>query len=95
MDVPGSQEEDVERRSVMRLTAENAGYAIIVGMIVTVLVALIVGCVRLAIDIEEKRNVDVLAYGVTLVKSIPVFFLCIGPVVFIPIFALLQRTRVR
>ena len=92
MDLPDGEGGD--RRSAMRITGENVAAAIGIGFVAAVLIGLIAICARIFFDVMDNRPI-VFPNVRDMIIAFPYFFVCIGPVVFIPVFALLQRTRLK
>jgi len=84
-----------ERPSSYRISAGSAGWAVLIRFIATILLALILGCARVFFDVMDNRTVNLLETGKLMITGIPGLSLCVGPIVFFPSFALLQRMRVK
>ena len=80
-------------RSSVSVTARNALAAAAVGFAATVILGIIVTCARIAFDLSDGTSIDLVSIGTDFVMGIPGFFLCVGPIVFVPAFAILQRMK--
>ncbi len=85
---------DEERPSTVRITVENVGFAVGVGLVFTFLITLLAGCAQVFFDVMDNRPVEFSRIWHVL-TTVPYIFLFVGPIIFIPVFALLQRTRLK
>jgi hypothetical protein len=81
-----------DRPSSVRVTVENVGIAFGSGIILSALVTFVLGLARLLFDALDGRPLRFLG-ALEIITSVPSLFICVGPIVFVPIFAVLQRKR--